>query len=53
MTSDRSYKRAVSKDIAIEEIKNNSGEQFDPEIVEIFCRIKTKSKYISCSTKKE
>ncbi|MEA1883639.1 MAG: HD domain-containing protein [Thermotogota bacterium] len=44
MTSDRSYKRAVSKDIAIEEIKNNSGEQFDPEIVEIFCRIKAKSK---------
>jgi putative nucleotidyltransferase with HDIG domain len=44
MTSDRSYKKAVSKDIAIEEIKNNSGEQFDPEIVEIFCRIKVKSK---------
>jgi len=38
MTSDRSYKKAVSKAIAIEELSNNSGKQFDPEIVEVFCK---------------
>jgi len=40
MTSDRSYKKAVSEEIAIEEIQNNSGKQFDPSIVEIFCKIR-------------
>jgi len=39
MTSDRSYKKAVSKAFALEEIENNSGKQFDPEIVDVFCRI--------------
>jgi len=38
MTSDRSYKKAVSKAIAIEELSNNGGKQFDPEIVEVFCK---------------
>ena len=40
MTSDRSYKKAVKEEIAIEEIQNNSGKQFDPSIVEIFCKIR-------------
>lgn len=40
MTSDRSYKKAVNEEIAIEEIQNNSGKQFDPSIVEIFCKIR-------------
>lgn len=44
MTSDRSYKKAVSKTIAIEEIKNNSGRQFDPYIVEVFCKIATRKR---------
>ena len=44
MTSDRSYKKAVSKTVALEEIKNNSGKQFDPEIVDVFCHIINKKK---------
>lgn len=36
MVSDRSYKKAMSNDQAINELKNNSGTQFDPNIVKIF-----------------
>ena len=36
MTSDRVYKKAVTKEEAVEELKNCSGTQFDPEIVEYF-----------------
>jgi diguanylate cyclase (GGDEF)-like protein/PAS domain S-box-containing protein len=36
MTSDRSYRPAMSKEYAIEELKKNSGTQFDPELIEIF-----------------
>jgi len=34
MTSDRPYRKGRNKDKAIEEIKNNSGGQFHPEVVE-------------------
>ena len=36
MTSDRPYRKHVSKEEAINEIKKSSGRQFDPSIVEIF-----------------
>ncbi|WP_459834396.1 sensor domain-containing diguanylate cyclase/phosphohydrolase [Clostridium carnis] len=36
MTTDRVYKKAMSKEDAIEELKRCSGTQFDPKIVNIF-----------------
>lgn len=35
MTSDRSYRKAISKQAAIEELIQNSGTQFDPQLIEI------------------
>ncbi len=39
MTSGRPYKKAVSIEEAIEEIKRESGKQFDPEVVEAFLSV--------------
>ena len=39
MTQDRVYRKALSRKTAIEEIKNNSGTQFDPEIAAVFLQI--------------
>jgi len=39
MTSERLYKRAKSKEEAIEELKREKGKQFDPRIVDIFLKI--------------
>jgi len=39
MTSDRPYRRALSHEDAIEEIKKHSGTQFDPKVVQSFLRI--------------
>ncbi len=39
MTTDRPYRKALSKDMAIQEIKKNAGSQFDPEVVEIFLSV--------------
>jgi HD-GYP domain-containing protein (c-di-GMP phosphodiesterase class II) len=36
MTSGRPYKKAISKEKAISELKRNRGKQFDPELVNIF-----------------
>jgi HD-GYP domain-containing protein (c-di-GMP phosphodiesterase class II) len=36
MTSDRPYRKALSLDIAIAELHDNSGTQFDPELVHVF-----------------
>jgi diguanylate cyclase (GGDEF)-like protein len=36
MTNDRPYRKAMTKDAAIEELKKCSGQQFDPELVSIF-----------------
>lgn len=38
MTSTRSYRTAVSREDALEEIKRNSGSQFDPQVCEAFFR---------------
>ncbi|MBW2700341.1 MAG: GAF domain-containing protein [Deltaproteobacteria bacterium] len=39
MTSDRPYRKALSRDVAVAEIKNTSGSQFDPRVVEAFLAI--------------
>ncbi len=39
MTNDRVYRKALSREQAIEELIRNSGTQFDPAIIEIFLRI--------------
>ena len=36
MTTDRPYRKALSQDKALEEIRKNAGSQFDPEVVEVF-----------------
>lgn len=38
MTEDRGYRRAISKEAAIEEIRNNAGTQFDPDIARVFIK---------------
>ncbi len=42
MTEGRVYKKAVSNEEAIEEIRKNAGRQFDPDIVKIFMEIMEK-----------
>lgn len=39
MTSDRPYRHAMSKQEALEELRINSGTQFDPELTESFIKI--------------
>ncbi len=39
MASDRAYRAALGKDAIIEELKKNSGTQFNPKIIEIFLDI--------------
>ena len=36
MTSDRPYRKALSHEVAIQEIRDHSGRQFDPEMAEAF-----------------
>jgi len=38
MTSERSYRKPISKEATIEEIKRCSGSHFDPKLVEIFLK---------------
>jgi diguanylate cyclase (GGDEF)-like protein len=37
MTSERVYREAISIDLALDELRRNSGTQFDPAVVEAFC----------------
>lgn len=39
MTSFRAYRSAINKDKAIAELKNNSGTQFDPYLVDLFIQV--------------
>lgn len=39
MTTDRPYRKALSKEAAIAEVKRCSGTQFDPQVVEVFLQI--------------
>jgi len=39
MTSDRPYRKALALDVAINELVDNRGTQFDPEIVPVFVEL--------------
>ena len=39
MTEDRPYRKGMSKEVAISEIIQNAGKQFDPDIAKIFIEI--------------
>ncbi len=39
MTTDRPYRKALSRDEAVGELKKGSGKQFDPHVVESFLRL--------------
>jgi HD-GYP domain-containing protein (c-di-GMP phosphodiesterase class II) len=39
MTSDRPYRKALPLDLAVNELSENAGTQFDPAIVETFIGI--------------
>ena len=34
MTTDRSYRKALTAEVAVAELRDNSGTQFDPKVVE-------------------
>jgi len=44
MTNDRTYRKAMPVDAAIQEIKNGAGKQFDPEISGVFARLMAKDR---------
>lgn len=39
MTNDRPYRKAMSVEAAVEELRRNKGSQFDPEVVDSFLRV--------------
>ena len=43
MTSDRPYRKALTRAVAITEISDNSGSQFDPEITSLFLTLVQKN----------
>ena len=42
LTTERSYKKALSVDDSIKVIKDGAGTHFDPQIADVFCKIKNK-----------
>ncbi len=45
MTSHRAYRKALSRKVAVAEIKKCSGTQFDPEIVDVFLKVLEKKRF--------
>jgi putative nucleotidyltransferase with HDIG domain len=41
MTTDRSYRKAMSLEVALAELRNNAGTQFDPDVVEALVAVAT------------
>jgi two-component system, cell cycle response regulator len=39
MTNNRSYRKAMSVEVALAELRGGSGSQFDPEVVDAFLRV--------------
>jgi putative nucleotidyltransferase with HDIG domain len=39
MTTDRSYRKALTTGVAVAELRANSGTQFDPQVVEALCAV--------------
>jgi diguanylate cyclase (GGDEF)-like protein len=50
MTSDRSYRAARSEEEALAELQACAGSQFDPRVVEAFCRLKSQPRAASPTT---
>jgi len=44
MMSHRSYMKSFNKEEAIDQLRSNSGTQFNPEVVDIFIKILEKEK---------
>ncbi len=51
MTTDRPYRKAMTKDQALVEVKKNAGGQFDPEVVEIFLSMVRKEPSVTIQKK--
>ncbi len=49
MTTDRPYKKGVALDLALKELQNCAGSQFDPYLVECFCKMVEKNKELGLS----
>ncbi|MGH3087498.1 MAG: HD domain-containing phosphohydrolase [Rubrobacteraceae bacterium] len=47
MTRDRSYRKGLTHEVALEEIANNSGTQFDPEVAQTFLKIMREAERMS------
>ena len=41
MTSDRPYRKALGRDLAIEQLRKGAGTQFDPKVVEAFLKLES------------
>ena len=50
MISGRPYREPLNIPEAVEELKQNSGTQFDPKVIKVFCRLYMQKKFRSYLT---